>query len=368
MVVNFISDFCFPGGIPVHQAEIATILNEKYGCEIRLCVPWPLRYDMDEHKNFIYDAKRNCNLEKLYSPLKFLAEVREDQIKSIVESADINHFHGSFSTNRSFLGEAINALPSKKNTYYTFHYEKINPKCTSDETELLRRLDKIDTIFAVSSGVKKSVEQVVNNREIIITPNGYSLSDYSLKVKKHPFTVLFIGRLNKTKGIENILDFAQKIQNSDIRLIIVGASEFDTKYDNQLEKLANSKNIIWIKKSLSKNNTLKLYSVSDVFYFPSHMEGSPLVVLDAIANGCVPVVSYAGSLKEIVKHRNNGFIFDYDDFDGQYAAIMELSRDKLMYHNMRQNVLKTKLPSWEETADMLMKIYLKEYNSEKDYY
>lgn len=227
MVVNFISDFCFPGGIPVHQAEIASILSEKYGCEMRICVPWPLRYDMEEHKNFIYNTKRNGGLEKIYPPLKFLTAVHSNEIQSIIHSADINHFHGSFSTNRSFLGEAIDALSDKNNTYYTFHSEKINPKCGSDETELLRRLEKIDTIFAVSSGVKKSVEQIVSNREVIITPNGYSLSENYLKKKDHPFTILFIGRLNKTKGIENIINFAQRIQNSDLRLIIVGASEFE---------------------------------------------------------------------------------------------------------------------------------------------
>lgn len=136
----------------------------------------------------------------------------------------------------------------------------------------------------------------------------------------------------------------------------------------QLETLSDSKNIIWIKKTLSKSSVLKLYSVSDVFYFPSHMEGSPLVVLDAIANGCVPVVSYAGSLKEIIKHRSNGFIFDYDNFEGQYSAVMELSRDRILYQSIRQNVLKTKLPSWEETADMLIKIYRKEYHYEKGNY
>lgn len=357
MVINYISDFCFPGGIPVHQGELARIFSEKYGFKMRICVPLPLRYDMEEHKNFICNAIKNNGLEKIYPPLKFLTPVHKYEISEIVNSADINHFHGSFSTNRSFLGEAINALDGRNNTYYTFHSEKINPECDSDKAELLGRLEKIETVFAVSSSVKKSVEKVIGKRNVIITPNGYSLSDDFPKSKEHPFTVLFIGRLNRTKGIENIIEFAERILNTDIRLIIVGASEFDNIYDKKLEKLSVETNIIWIKRSLPKSNILKLYLESDVFYFPSHMEGSPLVVLDAIANGCVPVVSYAGSLEEIIINRINGFIFDHNDLELQYSAIMEMYRDRTLYHIIKNNLLKTRLPSWEETADKLFEFY-----------
>ena len=360
MIINYISDFCFPGGIPVHQAEIASILSEKYNCEMRICVPWPLRYDMDEHKSFISDAMKNGGLEKLYPPLRFLTAVHEDEIEKIVRSADINHFHGSFSTSRSFLGEAIDALPDKRNTYYTFHSEKVNPKCRSETNELLRRLDKIETIFAVSSGVKESIRQIVGDRKVIITPNGFSLAEETETEKEHPFTVLFIGRLNKTKGIENVIRLGQMIQNTDIRLIIAGAAEFDEKYDEQIAKLTEQRNIVWLKNSLPKSSILKLYTKSDVFYFPSHMEGSPLVVLDAVANGCIPVVSYAGSLHEIISNGVNGFLSAYDDFDSQYSAIMELARDTGLRRRIRKNLLMTRLPSWEDTADMLMKIYSKE--------
>ena len=139
--------------------------------------------------------------------------------------------------------------------------------------------------------------------------------------------------------------------------IAAGAAEFDQKYDKQVSKLAECSNIIWLDKSLPKSRILELYTESDVFYFPSYMEGSPLVVLDAVANGCIPVVSYAGSLNEIVENGVNGFISHFDDFDAQYSAIMELSRNRELFWRIKENVLKTRLPSWEDTADMLMKIY-----------
>ena len=125
--------------------------------------------------------------------------------------------------------------------------------------------------------------------------------------------------------------------------------------------MAECNNIIWLNESLPKSRILEIYTESDVFYFPSHMEGSPLVVLDAIANGCIPVVSYAGSLHEIIENGVNGFISHYYDFDAQYSAIAELSRNRSLFYSIRENVMKTRLPSWENTADILMKIYSEGY-------
>ena len=60
MVINYFSDFCFPGGIPVHQGLMAEELI-KLGHKVNICVPWPLRYDMEENKDFIIQ-----NIEKLF--------------------------------------------------------------------------------------------------------------------------------------------------------------------------------------------------------------------------------------------------------------------------------------------------------------
>ncbi|MDV3429065.1 MAG: hypothetical protein LIR50_18895 [Bacillota bacterium] len=58
MIVNFFSDFCYPGGLSIHQGEVALILNEKYNVDIRICIPWPLRYDMKSHKDLIENCEK----------------------------------------------------------------------------------------------------------------------------------------------------------------------------------------------------------------------------------------------------------------------------------------------------------------------
>lgn len=360
MIINFFSDFCFPGGIPVHQGEIAKSLTDLYHDEVRLCVPWPLRYDMNEHKCFIENADKQGTLPELFDGLAYLKKIDStEQLKTIIQEADINHFHGSFSTNRDFLGEAISCSSEKEKNLYTFHSESINPNCVSDISELKERLDRINIICAVSNNVRTSVKKVEEGRDIVVTPNGARLATSSCSEKNRPLTILFIGRLNKTKGIENVLRLANDLRDTRIRLIVVGEAEFEQRYHNEMLNISSQRNVVWIRNSLPRNEVLQLYTQSDIFYFPSHMEGQPIVVLDAIANGCVPVASYAGGLSEIITPGENGFLFDYEDYTSQFAAIRELCSKQSLLTRIKRQTRQTCLPSWDDTATLLHSIYNK---------
>ena len=363
MIINYFSDFCFPGGIPVHQGEIAKRLTELYHDEVRLCVPWPLRYDMDEHKLLIKTADQEGKLSELFDGLAFLKKIENTkQLEQVINEADINHFHGSFSTNREFLGDAISCSTEKSRNIYTFHSECENPCCLSDIHELKKRLDQINVICAVSSSVRDSVMKIVDNKEIVITSNGALAIQSPWAESRRPITILFIGRLNKTKGIENVLRLAKDIKGTKIRLIVVGDAEFDPKYHYEMSDLSSQENILWIDKSLSRNEVLQLYTQADIFYFPSHMEGQSIVVLDAIANGCVPVTSFVGGLSEIISHGINGFLFDYSDYNGQIEIIRKLCQDNDFLTQIKKQTRNIHLPSWDDTAKLLHAIYCEVLN------
>ena len=359
MIINFFSDFCFPGGIPVHQGELAERLSVLYGHTVRVCVPWPLLYDMEEHKQFIEKVDKENRLEEIFYGLKYLTKITgRDMLSEMIDSADINHFHGSFSTNRAFLGDAIALSKNKQRNFYTFHSEAINPKCRSDFHELKKRISNIQTVCTVSENVSKSVAALFPDISTIITENGYAVSGNAKSEKKiSDFTVLYIGRLNKTKGIENVLRLAEDIKNTDIKLIIAGSAEFDKIYDFRVAEIVNHKNIHWISHSLSRNEIMQLYDTADVLYLPSQMEGRSLVVLDAIANGCVPVVSHVGNLENVITSNKNGYIFNYDDYTSQLKAILHLYSNRDCLKNMKEELLNTKLTSWEDTAKLLDKMY-----------
>jgi glycosyltransferase involved in cell wall biosynthesis len=359
MVINFFSDFIFPGGIPVHEGNLAVWLKKKYDCEVRLCIPWPLRYDMECNKEFFCRADEKGKLSSLFAPLKYVRKIDSiDTLQKTIDSAMINHFHGTFTTGREFLGEAIFVAKNKKTNIYTFHSEAVNPKCISDNDQIRKRLDNVSKIVAVSRRVKESVLKVVPDRDVVVVPNGFCCCMENISRVNDMFTVLFVGRLNKTKGIECIIEFAKSIQEKNIRLIIAGNAEFDSVYNDQVAKLASlNPKILWIQNPLSHNDLLKLYVESDVFLFPSQMEGSPLVVLDALKNGVVPVCSSVGCVGDFIQSGNNGFVENYDDFEKLINHVYDLYEDPSLLAKMKTCAKETVLNSWEAVADLTYSLY-----------
>jgi len=62
------------------------------------------------------------------------------------------------------------------------------------------------------------------------------------------------------------------------------------------------------------------YAAADFVVIPSMFEGMPNVLLEAMACGCVPLVSDAGAMREVILHGDNGFVFASEDRDAAGSA------------------------------------------------
>jgi glycosyltransferase involved in cell wall biosynthesis len=127
------------------------------------------------------------------------------------------------------------------------------------------------------------------------------------------FQVLYMGRLNwLTKAdllvIPAIVRQLPAVHN--IRFIIAGANN-NEGYLQTLRQACNSP-IITIKTDLSDADRNQLYQESHVLLSPSdnYQETFGLTVLEAMHNGCVPVVSDFNGYRDLVKHNEDGILLE----------------------------------------------------------
>jgi glycosyltransferase involved in cell wall biosynthesis len=125
------------------------------------------------------------------------------------------------------------------------------------------------------------------------------------------FYFLFIGRLVRDKGINELIDTFVELceERTNIKLILVGDFEFLAKDLNPkcIESIKNNENIIFIGFSFEVEY---YFAISDCFVFPSYREGFPNVVLQAASMGCPIICSNIPANLEILSNEDENIYFE----------------------------------------------------------
>lgn len=158
-----------------------------------------------------------------------------------------------------------------------------------------------------------------------------------LGIKKNDFVYIFLGRLVKDKGIEELVqafDFISN-KNNDVKLLLVGYYERELNpVSKEIEKtIQENKNIIEVG---VRRDVRSFYAVSDVLTFPSYREGFPNVVLEAGAMGLPSIVSDINGCNEIISDGKNGLIIPPKDTSALIDKMLLLYENKDLLRKLAQ--------------------------------
>jgi len=142
--------------------------------------------------------------------------------------------------------------------------------------------------------------------------------------------LLAVGRLDFYKGLRELLRAASDLVNEGLNLRVRLAGEGNDR--GPLEKMAEDLGIadrVDFLGHVRLNPELKAeYRAADVFVLPSHSEGLPKVVLEAMANGAPVVATHVGSVPLMVEDGQTGFIVPPRDADALRDAVRRLLLDE----------------------------------------
>ena len=163
------------------------------------------------------------------------------------------------------------------------------------------------------------------------------VSQKSLKSDK--FTFVFVGRIVKDKGINELCEAFDKLSSmANVRLLLVGPSE------DSLDPISQkSKDIIEQNPAIESvggkfgDELLSYYAASDCFVFPSYREGFPNTVLEAGAMGLPSIVTDINGSREIIVEGENGVIIPSHDANALFDAMLNMMKDKDAREKMAGN-------------------------------
>lgn len=160
----------------------------------------------------------------------------------------------------------------------------------------------------------------------------------SLIRKPNTFTFIFVGRLVKDKGVNELIEAFNKIsqEQKDVRLILVGKFEeaLDPLFSSSKEIINNNKLIDFV----GYQNDIRPYLVaSDVLILPSYREGFPNVILQAGAMGIPCIVTDINGCNEAIINGKNGLIIPKQDSSALYEAMKRIKTDVDLHKNLALN-------------------------------
>jgi glycosyltransferase involved in cell wall biosynthesis len=144
-----------------------------------------------------------------------------------------------------------------------------------------------------------------------------------------PVTLLAVGRLVKQKRLDRFIELVGRLRNEfklEVRGVIAGSGrpseDLQSRLERQARSLGMSPEVLCFRGSLS--DVRPVYQEASACILTSDHEGTPNVLLEAMASGLPVVATRVGGVPEIVRHGQTGFLREPDDLEGLVADAFDL--------------------------------------------
>ena len=181
----------------------------------------------------------------------------------------------------------------------------IIPEGEGVKRDLLENRITRKPIRVLGYGNVRGVDMAYYSRRPEVMQIADTLRDKSL------FTFLFVGRIVRDKGIDELVTAFTELHNRhpNARLILVGSYEDGIDPVSQTSKSTiDSHPAISAVGMKTGDDLLAYYAASDCFVLPSYREGFPNTVMEAGALGIPSVVTDINGSNEIIHNAENGLI------------------------------------------------------------
>lgn len=172
-------------------------------------------------------------------------------------------------------------------------------------------LHNASTIIVCSNYFKKNIQKNINKFSRIEVINNSIEDNLKLKNKnyKKKNYILFLGKLSKLKGVDDIFKISDKVikKNKDIKFLLCG-NDKNNFYFNKYINNSNKKNFIFYNWLNDKKKKIIL-NQSKLLILPSYVENSPVCIIEAMSVGLPVVSTKVSGIPELIIHKKSGFLY-----------------------------------------------------------
>jgi len=245
------------------------------------------------------------------------------------------HIHGSD------FDDFLENLPITKEKYIRFVFERT------------------DEIVTLSEKWKNLVSEYCSPDTISILPNAVDIEAYDPEIAPSDTNLVFISHLTKRKGVIELVESVRSLDEETLRHFTIKIAG-DGPLKQKIESLESSSDNIEYLGYVSEEKKTKLLNQGSVFVLPSHAEGLPFAILEAMAGGNAIISTTVGSIPEVINDEQ-GILVSPASSGELKSAIENLARSPEDIESMSRTNLEQakKNYSWDSVKRDLISIYSK---------
>jgi glycosyltransferase involved in cell wall biosynthesis len=187
--------------------------------------------------------------------------------------------------------------------------------------------------------------------------------------KKEELNLLYAGRIEPSKGIDDILSAMQMLIKENIKVIfhLVGWDDskneiYLTAIQKKVQQLNLTNNFIFHGKKSVGKELFTMYRKSDIYILATNGdEGFPRTIWEAMANSSIVISTNAGSIGNILTDRHNVLLVNKNSPIEIFSSIIELLNNNNLRDKIREEGFKLSKTNTIEKQSIKMISIIKDY-------
>lgn len=159
-------------------------------------------------------------------------------------------------------------------------------------------------------------------------------------ISKSEVKVLHVGRLTGIKNQKILIDVIAELNRSTSlswKLNIIGEGPLRNALQKQINSLGQSEFILLIGQVNRNDNFWRYYDEADIFLMSSKSEGTPKVILEAMARGLPIVAPRVGGIPYLIKNDLRGLLYTEGDKADFIRAILKMKNNDVERNQLIMN-------------------------------
>lgn len=163
-----------------------------------------------------------------------------------------------------------------------------------------------------------------------------------------PKRVVLLGRIDESKGVPELLRAFERLDAFPDSELVLAGPPADPRVVELVEEAVRARpGRVTYAGSLPRVEAQELLREAYLLALPSHAEGLPMVVIEAMSRGIPAVTTPVGAMEELVSSGTNGFLVQPGDVDGLAEHLLRL----LGSEELRDTMARAAYETWAAGFD-----------------